>query len=51
MDAPAAPPGPTGGPAIERLNALARDRDAGAITPEEFERQKAAILADLTRGL
>jgi hypothetical protein len=49
---PAAPaPAPPSGTAIERLNALARDRDAGAITPEEFERQKAAILADMTRGL
>ena len=48
---PPAPTAPAGGTAIERLNALSRDRDAGAITPEEFERQKAAILADLTRGL
>jgi hypothetical protein len=49
--APPPPPTPAGGTAIERLNALARDRDAGAITPEDFERQKAAILADMTRGL
>jgi hypothetical protein len=48
---PAGTTAPAGGAAIERLNALARDRDAGAITPEEFERQKAAILADMTRGL
>jgi hypothetical protein len=46
---PAAPA--AGGTAIERLNALSRDRDAGAISPEEFERRKAEILADMTRGL
>lgn len=36
---------------IERLNELARRRDAGEITPEEFERQKADVLGDMTRGL
>jgi Short C-terminal domain len=36
---------------IERLNDLARRRDAGEITPEEFERQKGEILNDMTRGL
>jgi hypothetical protein len=50
--APARPPGaPARGTAIDRLGALAHERDSGAITPEEFERRKAAILADLTRGL
>jgi hypothetical protein len=52
--APPPPPAPSaapGGTAIDRLNALARERDSGTISAEEFERQKAAILADMTRGL
>jgi putative oligomerization/nucleic acid binding protein len=49
---PAAPaPAPSGGSAIERLNALARQRDSGAISTEEFERLKAEVLSDMTRGL
>jgi hypothetical protein len=48
---PPAAPAALGNTAIERLNELARRRDAGEIPPEEFERQKAAILADMTRGL
>ena len=48
---PAIPSAPAGGTALDRLNALARRRDSGELTPEEFEREKAAILADLTRGL
>jgi putative oligomerization/nucleic acid binding protein len=47
----APPPAPAGSPAIERLNALARQRDSGAISSEEFERGKAEILADMSRGL
>jgi hypothetical protein len=38
-------------PAIERLTALARERDSGAISGEEFERAKAEILAEMSRGL
>lgn len=48
---PPAIPAPAGGTALDRLNALSRERDSGAITTEEFEQRKAAILADMTRGL
>jgi hypothetical protein len=49
--AAAGTPAPASGSGIDRLNALARERDSGAITPEEYERRKAEILTDLTRGL
>jgi hypothetical protein len=48
---PAAPAAPAGSSALERLNTLSRARDAGTISPEEFERQKAEILRAMTRGL
>jgi hypothetical protein len=48
---PAAAAPPTASTATERLDALTRERDSGAITPEEFDRRKAAILADMTSGL
>jgi hypothetical protein len=48
---PPPPAAPAGGTATERLDALAHRRDSGEITPEEFEREKATILADMTRGL
>jgi hypothetical protein len=47
----AAAPAPSAPTPIERLNALARERDSGAITPEEYERRKGEILSDMTRGL
>jgi hypothetical protein len=47
---PAPQPAAQGTP-IERLNALARQRDSGAIDNDEFERLKAEVLSDMTRGL
>jgi hypothetical protein len=44
--APSAPSAPSASPA-ERLRQLAELRDAGVITPEDFESQKARILADM----
>jgi hypothetical protein len=48
---PPAPAPAARAPAIERLTALARERDSGAISGEEFERAKAEILAEMSRGL
>jgi Domain of unknown function (DUF4234)/Short C-terminal domain len=43
--APAAPAGPD--PQLDRLERLAALRDSGAITPDEYEAQKAKILGEL----
>jgi hypothetical protein len=47
----ARPSGGTTSTGIDRLNELARQRDSGAISPEEFERLKAEVLDDMTKGL
>jgi Short C-terminal domain len=48
---PSPPSPPPGRSATDRLNDLARERDSGTIDDAEFERRKAEILGDMTRGL
>jgi hypothetical protein len=45
--APAAPPPPAGDAVIEQIRKLGELRDAGLLTPEEFEAKKADLLGRL----
>lgn len=47
LPAPAAPPAPAVSPAEGKLRSLAKLRDDGLLTPEEFEAKKAELLKDL----